>query len=121
MLREDPPAGPDASMEAQLVELYAQREHLCEALGTAEAAEIVSMVRSLEAQLADFIAAYGSREPLPEAGAVELLSYVESLAKSLDELYPQKFIEVSLKNGKPWARATWRSSGEKGSQGSLER
>ena len=83
MLREDPPAGPDASMEAQLVELYAQREHLCEALGTAEAAEIVSMVRSLEAQLADFIAAYGSREPLPEAGAVELLSYVESLAKAV--------------------------------------
>ena len=41
------------SVEAQLVSLYGEREHLERELGVSEAAEIVSMVRSLEAQLRD--------------------------------------------------------------------
>jgi hypothetical protein len=110
MIPGEPHDAAEASMEEQLRELYAQRQSLVDALGTAEADEIVRMVRSLEEQLADYIAAYGTREPLPAAGTVELLSYVEMLARSLDELYPRKFIEVSMRDGKPWARATWSST-----------
>lgn len=41
------------SMEAQSVSLYAEREQLQDALGTADAAEIILMVQNLEAPLND--------------------------------------------------------------------
>jgi hypothetical protein len=40
-------------MEAQLASLYAEREQLQDALGTADAGEIIAMVQSLEAQCND--------------------------------------------------------------------
>ena len=43
----------EGGMEAQLVSLYAEREMLQEALGTADASEIIAMVQSLEAQCND--------------------------------------------------------------------
>lgn len=45
-------------MPAQLHDLYHERARLFAALGTADADEIVAMVRSLEAQLVDL---YGER------------------------------------------------------------
>lgn len=41
-------------MEAQLNALYAEREMLHDALGTADAQDIIAMVHSLEAQCNDF-------------------------------------------------------------------
>lgn len=40
-------------MEAQLRDLYEQRQELQRALGTADSRAIIAMVRSLEKQLAD--------------------------------------------------------------------
>ena len=47
------------SMEEQLVAVYAEREHLSRELGVSDAAEIVAMIRNLEAQLKDL---YHDRE-----------------------------------------------------------
>ena len=47
-----------ASMEAQLCALYAERERLIAALGTAEPEALIAMVQSLEAQLAEVYAAH---------------------------------------------------------------
>ncbi len=44
-------------MEAQLLSLYAERERLAQALGTADADQIIAMVRSLEEQLFDLYSA----------------------------------------------------------------
>lgn len=51
------PAGTTlASMEAQLRSLYAEREKLFTALGTADADTLIALVRSLEAQLVELYA-----------------------------------------------------------------
>ena len=47
------------SMDAQLRSLYAERERLFQALGTADAEEIIALVASLEEQL---VSIYGERE-----------------------------------------------------------
>ena len=44
---------PKGDMESQLRSLYAERERLHQALGTADAEQIIAMVRSLEEQLLD--------------------------------------------------------------------
>jgi hypothetical protein len=44
---------PKGDMESQLRSLYAERERLHQALGTADADKIIAMVRSLEEQLLD--------------------------------------------------------------------
>lgn len=43
----------EGGMEAQLIALYADREQLENELGVSDAGELIAMVRSLEAQLAD--------------------------------------------------------------------
>ncbi len=43
----------NGSMEAQLADLYLQRQELQRALGTADSKAIIAMVRSLEDQLED--------------------------------------------------------------------
>ena len=49
----------DGSLEAQLVELYTDRQMLLERLGTADPRQIIAMVESLEAQL---FALYAERD-----------------------------------------------------------
>jgi len=44
---------PQGDMESQLRSLYAERERLHQALGTADAELIIELVRSLEEQLLD--------------------------------------------------------------------
>ncbi len=107
-----------SSVEAQLVSLYGEREHLERELGVSEAGAIVSMVRSLEAQLRDFysereqqshhdgapsgdasleqqlVDLYGQRELLQRrmgcSDAGEILAMVGSLESQLQDLYREK-------------------------------
>ena len=55
MLEHNSLEGPGeiGGMEMQLASLYSEREMLQEALGTADAADIIAMVQSLEAQCCD--------------------------------------------------------------------
>lgn len=46
-------ASRDGGLEPQLVALYAEREALHAALGVSDADDVIALVRSLEAQLAD--------------------------------------------------------------------
>lgn len=48
-------------MEAQLKDLYAQRQELQRDLGTADSKAIIAMVRSLEQQLADLYTLFHGR------------------------------------------------------------
>lgn len=103
------------SLEAQLVSLYAERGHLERELGVSDANEIVTMVRSLEAQLRDLyshrehggeseegsapdssvemqlVDLYGQRERLQErlgcSDAGEIIEMVGSLEHQLQDLY----------------------------------
>ncbi len=53
-------------MEDQLRDLYAQRQELQRALGTADSTAIIAMVRSLERQLEDLYRLFeGRAEQLP--------------------------------------------------------
>ncbi|MEL6189036.1 MAG: hypothetical protein AAFU79_30820 [Myxococcota bacterium] len=53
-------------MEAQLRDLYLQRQELQRALGTADSQAIIAMVRSLERQLADlYMLLQGRTDHLP--------------------------------------------------------
>lgn len=64
--RDKPKSG---SMEAQLKDLYLQRQELQRALGTADSQAIIAMVRSLERQLADlYMLLQGRTDHLPEPG-----------------------------------------------------
>lgn len=55
------------SLEAQLRDLYAQRQELQRALGTADSKAIIAMVRSLERQLVDLYGLLrGQRDHLPQ-------------------------------------------------------
>lgn len=73
------------SVEAQLVSLYGEREHLESELGVSNAGAIVAMVRSLERQLADL---YEHRE---NAGGDEQASSADpSLELQLVDLYEQR-------------------------------
>ena len=56
-LEADAPVAAGDSVTEQLHALYADRQRLFRALGTADAGQIIAMVRSLEAQLADLYAA----------------------------------------------------------------
>lgn len=58
ILRDKPRAG---SLEAQLRDLYFQRQELQRALGTADSKAIIAMVRSLERQLADLYTLFHGR------------------------------------------------------------
>ena len=73
------------SVEAQLVSLYGEREHLENELGVSEAGAIVAMVRSLESQLGDF---YGHREAA--GGQEQATSTDPSLELQLVDLYGQR-------------------------------
>ena len=44
-------SAPDGGLEAQLIDLYAQRELLEQELGVSDALTLIRMVRSMEAQL----------------------------------------------------------------------
>ncbi len=55
-LQADTPVAAVDNVAMQLHTLYADRQRLFRALGTADAGQIISMVRSLEAQLADLYA-----------------------------------------------------------------
>lgn len=63
-----------ASLEAQLVDLYKGNEHLLKELGTADADQILAMVKSLEAQL----------------GELAHHQAIESLELQLNDLYRQR-------------------------------
>ena len=58
----------NASLVAQLEDLYAERQRLHQSLGTANSAEIIAMIRSLEAQL---VSLYGDRAARPERAELE--------------------------------------------------
>ncbi|MGC6487689.1 MAG: hypothetical protein ACON4Z_08600 [Planctomycetota bacterium] len=73
------------SVEAQLVSLYGEREHLEAELGVSEAGAIVAMVRSLESQLGDV---YGQREAA--GGDEQGASADPSLELQLVDLYGQR-------------------------------
>ncbi|MBX2811746.1 MAG: hypothetical protein KTR25_08045 [Myxococcales bacterium] len=61
--RDTPRSG---RMEDQLRDLYAQRQELQRALGTADSTAIIAMVRSLERQLEDLYRLFeGRAEQLP--------------------------------------------------------
>ena len=83
-MTQDPNESLD-SVEAQLVSLYGEREHLVRELGVSDAGAIVAMVRSLEAQLQDF---YGAREAA--GGGGETASADNSLELQLVDLYEQR-------------------------------
>ena len=53
------PVAPEGGMEAQLIDLYAQRELLERELGISDAQTLIMMVRSMEAQL---VALYEERD-----------------------------------------------------------
>lgn len=55
-------AGSAGNMQSQLVALYEEKRRLFEELGIADADEIISMIRSLEAQLVDLYAKLDERE-----------------------------------------------------------
>jgi hypothetical protein len=62
-----PGAAGCGTLEAQLQDLYAQRQELQRALGTADSRAIIAMVRSLEAQLRDlYTLLQGQNAHLPE-------------------------------------------------------
>jgi hypothetical protein len=75
------------SVEAQLVSLYGEREHLERELGVSEAAEIVSMVRSLEAQLRDL---YHHRERSGQGNEEPSSNTSTSVEAQLVDLYEQR-------------------------------
>ncbi len=79
------PNDPMASVEAQLVSLYGEREHLETELGVSEAGALVAMVRSLESQLGEF---YGQREAA--GGDEQETSADSSLELQLVDLYGQR-------------------------------
>ena len=57
------------TLEDQLKDLYAQRQELQRALGTADSSAIIAMVRSLERQLADLYRLFEGRTdhlPIPD-------------------------------------------------------
>jgi hypothetical protein len=60
------PKPPEIDMATQLESLYAERERLFRELGTADADEVISLVRGLELQLADV---YAEREAAFHLGA----------------------------------------------------
>lgn len=54
------------TLEAQLVDLYAQRRELEDALGTSDSKAIIAMIRSLEEQLEDLYRLFeGRNDHLP--------------------------------------------------------
>ena len=73
------------SVEAQLVSLYGEREHLESELGVSEAGAVVAMIRSLESQLEDV---YGQREA--SGGGEQEDSTAPSLELQLVDLYGQR-------------------------------
>jgi photoactive yellow protein len=111
--------GTETSMEAQLISLYAEREHAARELGISDIAELITMVRNLEAQLKDLyqqtnensrtpaeasraeaameaqlISLYAEREKLHRelgiADADDLLAMIRNLETQLRDLYQQK-------------------------------
>ena len=63
---DDDEAATDGGLEAQLHALYAERERLFRALGTADADAILAMIASLASQLRDV---YAEREAAFRRGA----------------------------------------------------
>ncbi len=61
----------DGTISAQLAALYRDRALLLEALGCADAATLVALVRSLEEQLCDLYARLDQGEPRPRDGTPE--------------------------------------------------
>ncbi len=58
----------NTSLVAQVEDLYAERQRLHDALGTANSAEIIAMIRSLEAQLLSLYEQRGGRDWPAEIG-----------------------------------------------------
>jgi hypothetical protein len=98
------------SMHEQLEALYAEREWLSQELGCCDAESVVSMVRSLEAQLADMYHNYGSNAPVSDASTAQLLNYVTELSQHLDSMFTEKSVTFSVENDKPVIRATWKET-----------
>ena len=82
------------SLQQQLEALYAEREWLNNQLGTFDAESVVTMMQSLEAQLADMYKRYGSTTT-PE------------LASKLDEKYSEKSVVFEIHDNKPVLKAVW--------------
>jgi hypothetical protein len=95
------------SLQQQLEALYAEREWLNNQLGTVDAESVVTMLQSLEAQLADMYKRFGSTTSAELANAGSLLAQIEELASKLDEKYSQKSVVFEINDNKPVLKAVW--------------
>jgi len=102
------------SLQQQLEALYAEREWLNNQLGTFDAESVVTMLQSLEAQLADMYKRYGSSTSPELANASSLLAQIEELSGKLDEKYSEKSVVFEIHDNKPVLKAVWteRTDGE---------
>lgn len=98
------------SMHEQLEALYAEREWLSQELGCCDAEGVVSMVRSLEGQLADLYQQYGTTSPVSDAQTAQLINYVTELSQHLDGMFQEKSVTFSMENERPTIRATWKET-----------
>jgi hypothetical protein len=102
------------SLEQQLHAIYAERQLLSEELGVMDAEEVILMVRNLEAQLADLYQTYGHRAPMSNTGTMQLLTCVQELSQTLDDLYSEKSITFELDGDRPILKATWKETCNEG-------
>lgn len=106
------PAAPEAvdgagGMEAQLADLYAERELLERELNISDAAEIVAMVRSLEGQLIDL---YQERELSSAGDHNKFVSTVREMGSLVGDMYQSRTLVVEQKrDGSLKTYASWKS------------
>lgn len=95
------------SLHQQLEALYAEREWLNEQLGTTDAETVVTMVMSLEAQLADFYNKFGGNVSQELTDIAPLLSQIEELSQRLDGSYSEKSVVFEIQDNKSVLKAVW--------------
>lgn len=95
------------SLQQQLEALYAEREWLNSQLGTIDAESVVTMLQSLEAQLADMYKKYGGNASSELADAGAILSQIDELSGRLDDKYSEKNVVFEFHDNKPVLKAVW--------------
>lgn len=101
--------GAEGGLEAQLVTLYQEREKLERELGTSDAHELVSMVKSLEQQLGTLYHDKESEAAASATGSTDPISEIRSLRTHFADFgTPEVIYEVV--DGRRALRAVWKSA-----------